>query len=60
MFTYVAYYKGKEIEVQGEEMTKLQAQQVAAKQFKAKRQWEVLVWLVEKDGEVIVHDGSEL
>jgi len=55
MYTYGAMYRGKMIEVKGEDMTKMQAQQVAAKQFRAKNCWQVDVWLAEKDGKEVVH-----
>jgi hypothetical protein len=55
MNAYVAMYRGKQIEVKGEDMTKMQAQQVAAKQFRAKHCWDVTVMLAEKDGKEVVH-----
>jgi len=50
---YIALYKGKKIEVFAE--TSLKAQQKAAKEFKAKKQYQVSVYLCEKDGEEVVH-----
>jgi len=51
---YICLYKTKpKIEVYAE--TKLEAQAKAAKLFKAKKQWEVDVYLAEKDGKPVVH-----
>jgi len=50
---YVAFYKGKQIEVTAK--TSLEAQQIAAKQFKAKKPHEVTVVLAEKDGKQVTH-----
>jgi hypothetical protein len=50
---YIAFYKGKQKEVYAD--TSLQAQQLAAKEFKAKKSWEVTVVLAEKDGNQVEH-----
>lgn len=50
---YVAFYKGKRAEVYAD--TSFQAQEIAAKQFKAKKRHEVTVVLAEKNGEQVVH-----
>lgn len=50
---YKAFYKGKSIEVYAE--TSYAAQQLAAKQFKAKKSYDVTVVLCEKKGEQVVH-----
>lgn len=50
---YIAFYKGKQMEVYAE--TSLQAQQEAAKKFKAKKAYEVTVMLAEKEGEQVTH-----
>lgn len=50
---YIAFYKGKQIEVYAD--TKYAAQQEAAKLFKAKKSYDVTVELAEKDGEPVVH-----
>jgi hypothetical protein len=48
MNVYIAIYKGKRVEVCA--TTSYQAQKIAAKEFKAKKQYEVDVYLAEKDG----------
>jgi hypothetical protein len=53
MNIYKAFYKGRSIEV--EATTSYSAQQVAAKEFKAKKEWEVTVILVAKDDKPVVH-----
>ena len=53
---YVAFYKGKRIEVYAE--TKYAAQQEAAKQFKAKKSYDVTVVLAEKDGQEVIHTAD--
>ena len=53
---YVAFYKGKRIEVYAD--TKYQAQQLAAKHFKAKKEWEVNVVLAEVDGKPYVQSTA--
>lgn len=58
MNTYIAFYKSKRIEVNAE--TSFQAQTEAAKQFKAKKQHEVMVALVTKNGVPYVHSTSEI
>lgn len=50
---YVAFYKGKRIEVYAD--TIYAAQLEAAKAFKAKRPYEVNVVLAEKDGKPVIH-----
>lgn len=55
---YIAFYKGKRIEVTAS--TSYEAQQKAAKQFKAKKPYEVTVVLAEKDGEQVTHKTSGL
>ena len=52
MFTYIAMYKGKQIEVKA--ATSYAAQLEAATQFKAKKSYEVDVYLVAKpNGETV-------
>ena len=48
MCGYIAMYRGKKIEVYAP--TKYDAQLKAAKEFKAKKSWEVDVYLCEVDG----------
>lgn len=50
---YVAFYRGKQMEVMAE--TSLEAQKKAAQAFKARKSYEVTVVLAEKDGEQITH-----
>jgi hypothetical protein len=50
---YKAFYKGKSIEVYAN--TSYEAQKVAAKQFKAKKSYDVTVVLCEKKGEQVIH-----
>ena len=53
---YIALYKNKKIEVQAS--SSYEAQQRAAKQFNAKKSYEVTVMLAEKDGKQIVHTAT--
>jgi len=46
---YIAMYKGRRKEVYAE--TSYEAQQLAAKEFGAKKSWQVDVYLCEKDGQ---------
>jgi hypothetical protein len=57
-YGYVCFWKGKRHEVYAE--TTLEAQELAAKFFKAKKQYQVTVVLAEKDGQPVIHDGAEL
>lgn len=50
---YVAFYKGKQMDVWGD--TLLQARDKAAAAFKAKKAYDVTVVLAEKDGEQVTH-----
>lgn len=58
MFRYVCFYRGRRLEVYAK--SAYEAQELAAKQFKAKKSYEVSVILAEKDGKAVVHDTSEL
>lgn len=58
MNTYEAFYRGKRTEVKA--MTSLKAQEIAADQFKAKKRYDVVVVLVEKEGQSIVHKPQDL
>ena len=53
---YKAFYKGKSIEVLAE--TSYAAQQLAAKEFKAKKSYEVTVILCEVQGNQIIHKAD--
>ena len=55
---YIAFYRGKQIEVYAP--TSYEAQQLAAKQLKAKKSYEVTVMLAEKDGQQVVHSTGGL
>lgn len=50
---YICFYKGKQLEVYAN--TSYEAQQKAAKEFKAKKSYQVTVVLAEKNGEQVVH-----
>jgi len=49
---YIALYKGKQIEVYAN--TSYEAQRLASTQFKAKKSYEVSVYLCEKHGEQVI------
>jgi hypothetical protein len=59
---YIAFYKGKRIEVHAE--TSFEAQQEAARRFKARKAYEVSVMLAERNlddsgkGEQVVHSAD--
>lgn len=53
---YKAFYKGKSIEVLAE--TSYAAQQLAAKEFKAKKSYEVTVVLCEINGNQVTHTAD--
>ena len=55
---YIAFYRGQRHEVMA--MTKYEAQQAAAKYFKARKTWEVTVVLAEKNGEQVTHNPTIL
>lgn len=50
---YIAFYRGRKIEVHAD--TSFEAQTKAAAEFKAKKSHEVTVMLCEKAGEQVVH-----
>ena len=59
MFTYIAFYKGKKIEVKA--LRSYDAQLLAAKQFKAKKSYEVtVIFAANEQGEQVVHNPSIL
>jgi len=58
MNKYACFYGSKTIEVESD--TTYHAQLEAAKLLKAKKSWAVTVMLVEKDDEVVIHNGGEL
>jgi hypothetical protein len=55
---YVAFYKGKRIEVHAE--SQLAARDKAAALFKARKAYDVTVVLAEKSGEQVAHDPAML
>ena len=55
---YIAFYKGKKMEVEAK--TSYEAQQIAAKAFKAKKPYEVSVVLAEKDGKQVTHAPQDV
>lgn len=50
---YIAFYRGKQIEVHA--ATSYEAQQIAARQLKARKAYEVHVVLAERDGQQVEH-----
>ena len=50
---YIAFYKGKKLEVYAS--SSYEAQQKAAALFKARKSYEVTVMLAEKDGQQVTH-----
>ena len=58
MFTYIAFYRGKEIQVQA--LSSYDAQRIAAEKFKARKAYEVTVILAAKNGEPVTHDPAIL
>lgn len=55
---YIAFYKGKKIEVWAE--TSYKAQLLAASQFKAKKSYDVTVVLCEVNSKQVIHSPSEV
>lgn len=55
---YIAFYKNKQMEVYAK--TSYEAQQKAAKDFKAKKSYEVTVVLCEIKGQQVIHNGAIL
>jgi hypothetical protein len=53
---YMCFYKKKQTEIYAN--TTLEAQEKAAKFFKAKKSWEVTVVLAEKNGKQITHTAD--
>lgn len=58
MNKYLALYKGKRAEVEAE--TSYEAQKKAAVHFKAKKTYEVTVYLTESDGKEVIHSTSSI
>lgn len=55
---YIALYRGRKTEVIAP--TSLEAQRKAAEYFKARKSWEVTVFLCEKEGQPVIHKTSEI
>ena len=53
---YIAFYRGKQIEVLAD--SSYEAQTKAASIFKAKKTYEVTVVLAEKQGQQVIHTAS--
>jgi hypothetical protein len=53
---YIAFYKGRQIEVHAD--TAYEAQQKAAALFKARKSYEVTVVLAENNGQQVTHNPS--
>lgn len=53
---YIAMYKGRRTEIYAE--TSYKAQQIAATFFKAKKSWEVDVYLCEQNGNEVIHTAD--
>ena len=53
---YIAFYRGKQIEVHAN--TSYEAQQRAAAIFKARKPYEVTVVLAERDGQQVTHSAG--
>ena len=57
MFTYIAFYRGKQMEVKA--LRSFDAQEIAAKAFKARKSYEVTIMLVGRpDGTEVVHTAD--
>ena len=56
MNSYIAFYRNQRHELMA--MTQYEAQQAAAKYFKARKAWEVTVVLAEKNGEQVTHSTA--
>ena len=59
MFSYICFYKGRQVIVQA--LRSFDAQNIAAKKLKARRPWEVSVVLAARsDGSEVVHQPVTL
>jgi len=57
MFTYIAFYRGKQMEVKA--MRSFDAQEIAAKAFKARKSYEVTIMLAARpDGTEVIHTAT--
>ena len=55
---YIAFYRGKQIEVHAD--TSYQAQELAAQRFKARKSYEVTIVLAEVGGKQVAHSPATL
>ncbi|KKL87072.1 hypothetical protein LCGC14_1938370 [marine sediment metagenome] len=55
---YKAFYKGKSIEVSAN--TSYEAQEKAAKVFKARKSYQVAIVICEKAGEQVIHSTADI
>jgi hypothetical protein len=55
---YIALYRGRRAEIFAD--TSREAQQKAAAIFKARKVWEVSVYMVEKNGETVTYSTSSI
>jgi hypothetical protein len=55
---YIAFYRGKQVEVYA--ASSYEAQQKAAAMFKARKSYEVTVMLAEKGGQPVTHSTGAL
>ncbi len=59
MFTYICFYRGKQITVQA--LRSFDAQEKAAKLFKARKRYEVTVVLAARpDGSEVIHSTADV
>lgn len=57
MFTYIAFYRGMQMEVKA--LRSFDAQEIAAKAFKARKSYEVTVMLATRpDGSEVIHTAT--
>lgn len=57
MFTYIAFYRGKQMEVKA--LRSFDAQEIAAKAFKARKSYEVTIVLAARpDGSEVIHTAD--
>jgi hypothetical protein len=55
---YIALYRGRRAEISAD--TSYEAQQKAVAIFKARKVWEVSIYLAEKNGETVTHSTSSI
>ena len=55
---YKAFYRGKSLDVYAS--TSYEAQKIAAQKFKARKSYEVDVYLCEKDGAQVTHSTASI